>query len=167
MCAMPCPTPRDGRPYGVSHPRRRARTAMRPRRRTGPSGSPRPDPDDLGPPMTAGTLCVTAEPRPGHRVRLRCLGSIDHEAGPELSRYIQHWVEVSCCVVLDLSGVDRLDASGLSALMIGLHHAERRDGHLRLGRRPSPAADRLLARSGVRTVFEDADAARPCPHRCR
>lgn len=161
MCAMPCPTPRDGRPHVVSHQRRRTRTAMRLRRHPGP------DPDDVGPPMTAGTLRVTAEPRPGHRVLLRCLGTIDHEAGPELSRYVRHWVEVSCCVVLDLSGVDHLDASGLSALMIGLHHAERRDGHLRLGRRPAPTADRLLARSGVRTVFEDADTARPCPHRSR
>ncbi|MFP5023315.1 STAS domain-containing protein [Pseudonocardia phyllosphaerae] len=113
------------------------------------------------------TVRITAVPRPGGRVLLRCLGEIDSAAAPELTRELQRWVDGSCCVVLDLCGVTYLDASGLTALLVGLRHAEQVGGRLRLGRGVSRQVRRVLAASGVQTLFDDADAANPCAHGSR
>lgn len=136
-------------------PRRPATRRERDRPGSGRSGT--------GPPLRTATLGVTAVLRPGPRVRLHLLGEVDRGSSPALSRYLQHWVGVSDCVTLDLSCVDFIDASGLTALLVGLHHAGRTGTHLRLARRPSHAAERTLAVSGVRTLFDDAR--HRCPHR--
>ncbi|WP_226356105.1 STAS domain-containing protein [Pseudonocardia sp. ICBG601] len=155
MSSLPFPRADDDRSPGPPLPRRPAARRGRDHPAPGWSGT--------GPPLRTDTLGVTAVLRPGPRVQLHLVGEVDRASSPALSRYLQHWVAVSDCVTLDLSCVDFIDASGLTALLIGLHHAGRTRTHLRLAHRPSHPAERTLAVSGVRTLFDDAG--HRCPHR--
>lgn len=70
----------------------------------------------------------------GDRTVLRVIGEVDVATAPELKAAI----DVACCgcgtdtVLLDLGGVDLMDATGVETLLMARRHCEARDMTLRL-----------------------------------
>nr|WP_255426316.1 STAS domain-containing protein [Pseudonocardia sp. C8] len=100
---------------------------------------------------------------PGRPVRVRCLGEVDTTTAAQLERDLCRWIDASCCVLLDLSSLEFVDASGLSGLVAAFEHARRAGHPLRLGRRCSRPVRRALAASGLLTLFDEAGAGPGCP----
>lgn len=86
-------------------------------------------------------------------------GRLDMVTAPVLREQLHTQVQRgNLDVVVDLSGVDLIDSSGLSALISGLKAARQAGGSLRIAR-PSKQARSILKLTNLHRVFEPYDGA--------
>ena len=85
-------------------------------------------------------------------------GRLDMVTAPVLREQLHTQVrQGNVHVVVDLSGVDLIDSSGLSALISGLKAARQAGGSLRVAR-PSKQARSILKLTNLHRVFEPFEA---------
>lgn len=88
----------------------------------------------------------------GEWVVLSIEGDLDHRAAPQLTQRIRELAEAgSHRIVLDLTGIRTVTATGTTALVRGLRAARAAGGDLRLA--ADPVAERLLTTHHVARVF--------------
>ena len=77
-------------------------------------------------------------------------GQLDLDTAPQLADTLtQLHTSAVCRIVVDLSGIQFCDSTGLSALVVAYHQARTAGGYLRLAD-PSPFLLRLLTVVGIR-----------------
>lgn len=87
---------------------------------------------------------------------IRCLtpaGELDIATGPELQQRLRELGAAHRRVRLDLSQLDFMDSSGISAILLGLQDAGRNGWELEIDPRVSPAVARLIEISGIGQQF--------------
>lgn len=98
--------------------------------------------------------------RNGHRASTSVVtvsGEVDLATAPELDRMLAQAISSECKEVLvDMAGVEFIDAAGIASLVTGARHAAGAGTHLRL-LAPSPAAERVLRLVGLDGALETAD----------
>ncbi|QNN52106.1 anti-sigma factor antagonist [Nocardioides mesophilus] len=96
--------------------------------------------------------CVTVLPGAGHDV-VALTGELDLSTAPQMSRVIQGFLaQGRNRIIMNLDGVTFMDASALSALVIA--HREIRRSHGTLVISHNPVCARLLAMTGLATLFK-------------
>ncbi|MBB1246144.1 STAS domain-containing protein [Streptomyces durbertensis] len=109
--------------------------------------------------MTQGTpftVDVHDEP-PGTRL-LRVRGDVDMESAPELRGVVGHemaHLSPGDTLVIDLGGVETLDSSGLSVLIMAKRHSDTAGVTLAL-RNVTPHQESVLRRTGLAAFLLDA-----------
>jgi anti-sigma B factor antagonist len=90
---------------------------------------------------------------------LRIEGEIDLQTSPRLHEALRRVrIPRGAAVTVDLSGVERLDSSGVATLLEGLRRARRSGGDLRVTG-PSDRIRRVLRLSGVEDLLSGGGAA--------
>lgn len=98
----------------------------------------------------------TAASRIGEWVVLTVRGELDMVTGPVLSEAISTAFVSSPALVIDVSGLQFIDSTGLTVLMVARNDAAAIGGSLRIVTGPAGAARRLLAMTAMDQVFDVA-----------
>ncbi|WP_035803632.1 STAS domain-containing protein [Kitasatospora mediocidica] len=84
---------------------------------------------------------------------LRVTGDLDYEHAPALRRRVEELILVpGQCLVIDLSGLDFCDSSGITALLAALRHAQAKGADLALAAVPANIL-RIFSVVGLDRVF--------------
>jgi anti-sigma B factor antagonist len=105
---------------------------------------------------TSEQLMIGLEPDP-QGVRIRLVGEVDLATAPELDRLLDELaLDGHSRLLIDLTGVEFMDSTGLASILRALHVAHN-NGHRLSVRRGSPQVQRLFELTGVvyRLTFED------------
>jgi anti-sigma B factor antagonist len=86
---------------------------------------------------------------PGGYLRLILVGELDLSGVPKLTAALSQLKMESERVRLDLSQLEFLDSTGVSAIVVGLRNARNDGWHLEIDRRLSPQVERIIDVSGV------------------
>lgn len=105
-----------------------------------------------GTPISNSDLGVTTLDGVEDTIVLAVTGEIDMSTGQAFRDALDHAVERSHDVVVDLAGVSFMDSTGLNALIRGAQQAQRLAGTVRV-RSPRPAVRRVLDITGAAQII--------------
>ena len=111
----------------------------------------------IEPQQADNSFQITQRQDPDGYLRLILVGELDLGSVPQLTTALRQLRMESEHVRLDLSQLEFLDSSGLSALMVGLRDARQDGWDLEVDPRVSSQVDRVISISGVGPFLWPAD----------
>jgi|SRR5579884_4198317 len=99
-------------------------------------------------PQEVAPFAIRVLPAGGQRTRVLVEGEIDLMTSPQLKSALEQELSTGEQVILDLSGVQFIDSSGLQAILIALQ-ATADDGKLKISSRLPAQAHRLFELVGI------------------